>query len=79
MKKLKGSFVATGDNGQDYDIEIYVDVIDVKSHNNPNATIEGGVKSLQTVDGLSVNRTAKGEYVIVQSGLRLHSDSPDAP
>ncbi|MEW6651025.1 MAG: hypothetical protein AB1453_12665 [Chloroflexota bacterium] len=78
MKKLKGRFVATDDKGQDYAIEIYVDIIDASTHDDPNSTVEG-LKSLQTDDGLHVNRISKGEYLIVQTGLRLHSDSPDAP
>jgi hypothetical protein len=78
MKEFKGRFVATDEHGQDYVIEIYVDMINVITHDGPSAPIEG-LKSLQTNDGLHVNRVGKGQYVIVQNGLRLHSDSPDAP
>ena len=78
MKKLKGNFIAKGDDGQDYVIEIYVDLINVGTLDDPNATIEG-LMSLETEDGLLVKRNGKGEYLIVQTDLRLHSDSPDAP
>ena len=78
MQKLKGKFVAKGDDGQDYVIEIYVNLIDAGTYDDPNATIEG-VKSLLTEGGLLVNRIGKGEYLIVQTDLRLHSDSSDAP
>jgi hypothetical protein len=78
MQKLKGSFVAKGDDGKDYIIEIYVDLVDVGTHDDPNATIEG-LKTLQTEDGLKINRIGKGEYKLIQTGLRLHSISPDAP
>ena len=78
MKRLKGRFVAIDDNGQDYVIEIYVDMIDVSTLDDANASIEG-LKSLQTDNGLHVHRIDKGQYMLVQNGLRLHSDSPDAP
>lgn len=78
MKKPKGNFIAKGDDGHDYVIEIYVNLINVGKLDDPNATIDG-LKSLQTEDGLLVNRIGKGEYLIVQTDLRLYSDSPDAP
>ncbi len=78
MQKLKGNFVAKGDDGQDYIVEIYVNLIDAGTHDDPSATLEG-IKTLLTEDGLHVNRIGKGEYMLVQTGLRLHSDSPDAP
>ena len=78
MQKLKGNFIAKGDDGQDYVIEIYVNLINVVKLDDPNATIEGE-KYLLTENGLDVNRIGKGEYLIVQTDLRLHSDSPDAP
>lgn len=79
MQKLKGTFIAKDDDGQEYVVEIYVNLIDVGTHDDdPNATIEG-MKSLLTEDGLHVNRIDKGEYLVVQTGLRLHSDSPHAP
>src|SRR5262249_35551656 len=39
---------------------------------------EEGVK-YRTADGRIVNRLAKGEYEIADSGTRLHSDDRDAP
>ena len=78
MKKLKENFIAKDDDGQDHVIEIYVNLINVGKLDDPNASIDG-LKTLQTKDGLLVNRIGKGEYLIVQTDLRLHSDSPDAP
>lgn len=78
MQKLKGSFVAKGDDGKDYIIEIYVDLVDVGTHDDPSSIIEG-LKTLQTEDGLKINRIGKGEYELVQTGLRLYSVSSDAP
>lgn len=38
-----------------------------------------GLKELRTPDGLHVNRLGRGEYQIVQTGVSLRSNSPDAP
>jgi hypothetical protein len=80
MQKLIDKFIAKGNDGKDYIINIYVNLIDVGTHDDdPNAKIEGKIKSLRTEDGLHVTRVDKGVYWIEKTGLRLHSDSPDAP
>ena len=78
MKKLKGKFVAAGDDGKNYVINMYVDVIKAGTHDDLNGEIEG-LKSLLTSDGLQVNYISKGEYKIAVTGIHLHSQSPDAP
>lgn len=78
MKKYKGNFVAKDEAGEEYIIEIYVDEIDVSSHDNANSKIDGR-KSLTTKDGDYVNYIRKGEYEIVTTAMRLYSDDPNAP
>ncbi len=78
MKKQTGQFTATGDDGRRYTIYIYTDFIDAGHFGNPNAVVEG-MKELLTSDGMAVNRHQKGEYQIVQTGLMLRSNAPDAP
>ena len=78
MEKLKGQFIAKDNDGKEYTIYIYAQIIDVSSHDNQNARIEGK-KSLVTDDGLTVNRIRKGEYLVVATDLLLWSDALDAP
>jgi hypothetical protein len=78
MQKQIGQFVARGHDGQDYVIEIYVDQMDTETRDDLISQ-KDGFRSLQTEGGLSVRRLSKGEYLIVRTGLRLHSESPDAP
>lgn len=79
MNKLKSSFIAKDDDEQDHIIDIYIDPIAVGTHDgDPNETIEG-IKRLRTRNGEKVIRIDKGKYKNMQTGLLLHSDSPDAP
>lgn len=70
--------MANDEDGKKYPIGIYAEKINVGTHDDPNATLEGR-KSLYTENGLRVNRISKGEYLIVQTGVKLYSESPDAP
>jgi hypothetical protein len=78
MKKVTGSVNASGSDGRLYTLYIYTDILDAGAFGEPAATREG-LKELRTSNGLLVNRLRQGEYEIVQTGVRLHSDSPDAP
>jgi hypothetical protein len=78
MKKRTGSFSATGTDGRQYTVYIYIDFIDAGSFENPNAVAKG-LKELRTSDGMHVNRRQQGEYEIVQTGVVLRSNSPTAP
>jgi len=78
MIRQSGKFSAVGDDGHEYIVLIYTDIIDVGHLVDPTATIKG-LKSLQTVDGMAVNRREKGEYEIVETGVILRSSAADAP
>lgn len=73
-----GSFTAYDDSGNSYVLEIYADVIDAGTMDDPNAE-HFGVHKILTADGSHVNRVSKGSYQIVSSGLNLKSDDPSAP
>lgn len=77
MKKQTGRFMATGDDNNKYIINIYTNNLDNGDFQNPNAVMEG-LKELRTSNGMRVNRLEKGKYQIVQTGIMLLSDSPDA-
>ena len=72
------SFKAVDDAGREYVIHEYVDIIDVSSYGEPNATKEG-IRRLTTGQGGNVNYLAKGEYQIVSTGVRVRSQDPNAP
>jgi putative component of toxin-antitoxin plasmid stabilization module len=78
MKRQTGRFTASGDDGRQYTVYIYTDVIDAGTFGDPNAVVEG-LKELRTSDGMAVNHRQKGEYQVVQTGVVLRSSSPDAP
>lgn len=73
-----GSFIAVGADGDEYMIDIFTEVRDAGSFENPNATIDG-MKSLRLRGGGNVNRLDKGKYEIVQTGVVVQSTDPDAP
>jgi predicted transcriptional regulator len=71
-------FMADGSDGKTYTVFVSTDYINAGTTVDPQAVVEG-CKELRTSDGLAVNRERKGEYKVVQTGVTLRSDSPDAP
>lgn len=78
MLKHTGTFEAVGSDSETYTVFVFTNYIDVRTMTDPHAVIEG-LKELRTSDGLAVNQVRKGEYKVVQTGVALRSDSPDAP
>jgi hypothetical protein len=78
MKRKTRRFTADGNDGRQYTIYIYTDLIDAGSFEDPN-TVAEGFKELRTSDGMVVNLLQEGVYQIVQTGVVLRSSSPDAP
>lgn len=78
MIKLTGTFPAHGADGREYEVYIFTKYILAPTHQDRHGMVEG-LKELRTSDGYSVNRLAKGEYKIVQTGAVLRSSSPEAP
>ena len=73
-----GQFIATDENGRRYTILIFTNVIKAGTLENPSME-EEGMEELKTFEGMAVNRLEKGKYQIVQTGIIVRSDSPDAP
>jgi len=78
MKRKTGQFTARDENGRRYTIVIFTDSIKAGTFENPKMETEG-MKELKTYEGMAVNRLEKGKYQIVQTGVIIQSDSPDAP
>ena len=78
MKRKIGQFFATDENGRRYTILIFTNFIKTGTFENPSMEVEG-IKELKTFEGMAVNRLEKGKYQIVQTGIIVQSDSPDAP
>ncbi len=63
MQKRTGRFMATDDNGRQYNVDIYTDFVNVGNFESPNAVVEG-LKELRTADGMAVGagQRVKVEY-----------------
>ena len=77
MKRKIGQFIATDEKGRRYTILIYTNII--KAGTFETLSKEEGMEELKTFEGMTVNRLEKGKYQIVQTGIIVQSDSPDAP
>jgi hypothetical protein len=78
MNELTGIFKAEGSDRKSYTVLVFTDYIHAGTLNDPHAVV-AGLKELRTSDGLAINQVRKGEYKIVQTGVSLRCDSPDAP
>ena len=72
-----GSFVTRDETGEQIIVFVYQDVIDTGNLANPG-TSRLGTPSLVTEHGEPVTQLSKGEYKIVGSRRKLHSDDPEA-
>lgn len=78
MKRKIGQFIVTDEKGRRYTILIFTNFTKAGTFENPSMEVEG-IKELKTFEGMAVNRLEKGKYQIVQTGIIVQSDSPDAP
>jgi hypothetical protein len=78
MRRKIGQFIATDEKGRRYTILIFTNVTKAGTLENPSMEVEG-MEELKTFEGMAVNRLEKGRYQIVQTGIIIQSDSPDAP
>jgi hypothetical protein len=76
--RLTGSFLADGNDGRHYRVQIWTEFIEAPA--SEGATVEvPGNRTLRTSQGFDVKWLAKGEYQISQTGVKLHSKDPKAP
>jgi len=78
MQRCTGSYSAEGDDGRSYTVEAWTNFVGLGNLPDPVAEV-AGAKTLCTSDGQNLNRRAKGEYVIVATGVVLRSNDPNAP
>ena len=74
---LEASFLAQDDTGRTYWLDVFVDVLDVGSHDNPHAERKG-LREIKTRTGQFLNRLEKGKYKLIHSRRILSSTDPDA-
>lgn len=81
MSKLFGSFVARDNDGNEYTIGIYRDMIDTTTMHGPRGMESpSSLATLKTEDGRCVNRISQGSYEIVgRPMIPLTSTDPVAP
>jgi len=77
METLVQTFEASDNQGTTHTLRVYQSQVSAATRGR-NATISG-MKRIVTIEGLSVNRRAKGEYEIVQTGKIVRSTASDAP
>lgn len=76
QNRQTGSSVATDPTGRLCTVVVLQDVISTANLTSPG-TSRLGLPSF-FMDGQQVTRLSKGEYEVVGSGLKLHSDDPAA-
>jgi len=74
-----GTFAAAGNDGQQYTIYEFTEIVAVPTTGNPGGE-RPGIRSLQLSTGEPVNRMDKGKYEIMSSvNIPITSDDPNAP
>ena len=71
------SFKATDGDGNEHELDVFVSRGQTPLRGMPTAF--HGIPEIRTKDGLDVNALGGGDYEVVKTGLKLHSDDPDAP
>jgi hypothetical protein len=71
------SFIATDPQGRSHTISVYTDYIETRAFQSPTPTLEGN-SELRTDEGYAVNVLSKGKYQVVETGVILTSDDPNA-
>ena len=72
------TFTATDAQGKEYTLCVHRKRIDTSSMHGASSAL-AAMRELRTSDGQIVNYINKGQYEIVGTVIRLHSDAPDAP
>ena len=70
------TFPAEDEQGQPYTVHVYTDFNQLQEFGKPSYELEG-MSELRLATGEHLNRVAKGEYEVVETGKKLKSQSPD--
>jgi hypothetical protein len=73
-----GSFIATDERGDRHWLLVFTEYIGVPATSKSGAKKEEVGTSVKTTDGKHVDRLGRGKYKVVETGVRLTSDDPDA-
>jgi hypothetical protein len=76
-RRHHSSFLAEDASGRKERLDVFIDIHDAASIDDPNSEIQG-LKQIQTSAGEPVSRLERGKYQIVQSGQILTSHDPEA-
>lgn len=77
MEEHTGRFTAYTEDGETVELDIYTDFIAAPTRRDPNGIVPG-TKRIVGPDG-SVDRIEQGRYKVVQTGVILTSNGPEAP
>ena len=69
-RRLTEQFMAKSEDGRQFNLLVYTDILDRSTFQNPTATVEG-IKTIQTSEGYHVNRIDDLNYEIVELGLNV--------
>ena len=72
------SFIATDEGGHRHWLLGFTEYIDVPATSRSGRKKKEVAASIKTTDGKHVDRLGIGEYKVVETGVRLTSDDPDA-
>jgi hypothetical protein len=74
-----GSFIANDGRGNPHWLLVFTEYIDVPATRKSGPQMKEGPTTIRTTEGKHVDRLELGEYKVVETGVRLTSDDPDAP
>jgi hypothetical protein len=78
MRKLDRTIEAKDPSGRKHKLKVYATYRQPTSLTGPTNVVKG-MEEFETEDGRQVIARGNGEYEIVSTGLKLHSDDPNAP
>jgi hypothetical protein len=73
-----GSFIATDERGGRHWLLVFTEYVRMPAKGKGGAKEKEGATSIRTTEGKPVDRRGKGEYRVMETGIKLTSDDPDA-
>jgi hypothetical protein len=78
MRKLERTFIATDPTGKKHKLKCFRPYRIPKTLSGPTNPVPG-ILEIETEDGDEVVAREEGGYMVLATGLILHSDDPDRP
>ena len=76
-ERFKYSFPALGVHGRTHQVEVWAEIIDIGTQEDPQREIEGLLR-LKTSPGVNVIYLGRGKYQVAGTGEVIASDDPAA-